>query len=182
MKERYLPDKEIAYRYTNAMLFGQEMELNMKAILHTIDYSFDDLEDTLREEQLKRSKTFERFLEKATAGSLQDKLRQTGISWTKPMSKLIDKAIATRNKLAHEFLVELHLPPPNEEQREAILSDLNERIVILYQAMMITRVSRKNIEKMSDEQHERINSMMKGFGIELSELNKGLWHNKDKNQ
>ena len=134
------------------------------------------------EKELEQSKTFDRFLDKATAGSLQAKMRKAGITWTKQMFKLIDKAIATRNKLAHEFLVQLHLPPPNDEQHEAILSDLNERIIILYQAMIITRESRKNIEKMSEEQHERINSMMRGFGIEPLELNKGLWKNKNTNQ
>jgi len=181
-KDRYLPDKEIAYRYTNAMLFGQEMELNMKAILHTIDYSFDDLEDSLHKSQLQQHKTFDKFLEKATAGSLREKLRNAGIMWSKKMLRIIDKAIATRNNLAHEFLVQLHLPPPNDEQHEAILNDLNERITILYQAMRITRESRKNIEEMSEEQHERINSMMREFGIEPLELNKGLWNNKDTNQ
>ncbi len=74
-EDRYLPDKEIAYRYTAAMLFGQEAELNMKAILHTIDYSFTDLEDTLKEGTIK---SFEGFLSKATAGTLNAKMRAAG--------------------------------------------------------------------------------------------------------
>jgi len=179
---RYLPDKEIAYRYTAAMLFGQEAELNMKAILHTIDYCFADLEDTLQQKELERFKTFDQFLSKATSGSLQAKMRSAGIAWPKKVWKLMDCAITTRNELAHEFLVRLQLPPPNDEQREAILSELNERVILLYQAMMITRNSRKNIEKMSIDQHDRLNSMMRGFGIEPSEINKGLWHNKEENE
>lgn len=177
---RHLPDREIAYNYTAAMLFGQEIELNMKALLHTINYSFSDLEDTLQEDQIQRFKTFDQFLVKATAGSLQEKMLKAGVIWPKEMWKLMNEAIATRNYLAHEYLEQLNLPPPNEEQHEAIIHDLNTRIIVLYRALIVTRETRNKLEKMSEDQHDRLNNMMRELGINPMEINKGLWRNKDK--
>jgi len=182
MKEiegRYLPDREIAYRYTAAMLFSQETELNLKAILYTIDHSFVDLEDTLDENRTHQPRTFDQFLIKATSGLLQEKMRKAGVTWPKKVWKIMDEAVATRNRLAHDYLQNLNIPAPNEEQHEAILDDLNRRVIVLYQAMRITRETRNKIEKMSEEQHERLNDMMREFGVEPSEINKGLWQNKD---
>jgi hypothetical protein len=185
MKEsdgRYLPDREIAYNYTAAMLFAQETEVNMRAILHTIDYSFSDLEDTLHGGELKRFRTFDRFLDKATTGSLKAKMRDAGVIWPEEAWDLMERAGTTRNELAHFHLERMNLPPPSDEQRDAILHDLSERAILLYSAMRITRDTRTRIEKMSDDQHERLNAMMQEFGVDPSKINKGLWENRHRDE
>ena len=37
-KHYRLPSHEVAHRYTEAMYFGQQMEINLRAILYTADY------------------------------------------------------------------------------------------------------------------------------------------------
>lgn len=176
--DKMLPDREIAYNYTAAMHFAQHFEVNLKAILHTIDYSFEDLEESLNPGELKRFKTFERFVDKATAGALKTKLMHVGVSLPEKAWALLDEACETRNDLAHKYLERLRLPPPNEEHRDAILKNLQGRAILLYQAMMITQTARQKLEETSERQHQHMNDFLKECGIDPSSINKGLWDNK----
>ena len=177
--ERLLPDREIAYNYTAAMFFAQNLEVNLKAILHTIDYSFEDLEDALHPSETKRYKTFETFLHKATTGALKTKLLQVDFNLSEQAWDLLNDACQTRNQLAHRYLQELRLPAPNEEHRDAIIKDVQHRAILLYKAMMITDIARKKLEKVSETQHLYINEFLSECGVEQNKINKGLWENID---
>ena len=173
--DRLLPDHENAYHYTVGMLFAQELEDNLKAILHTVDYSFEDLDGVLSEKEREAYKTFGRFLDKATAGTLKNKMTKAGIPWSKEACDLLDRAIRTRNELAHSYLRQLERPPSGPEEQCRIIHGLQQKAKLIFQALTLARATRAILEKRSNEQHQRLNELMRNLDIDPDRPNKGLW-------
>jgi hypothetical protein len=92
----------------------------------------------------------------------------------------LDDACKTRNDLAHTYLERLQLPPPNKEQRDAIIKDLQSRAILLYQAMMITQITRQKLEERSERERQHHNDFLRECGVDPLQVNKGLWENREK--
>lgn len=161
------------------MLFAQEAEVNLRAVLHTIDYSLEELASLLNEGEQRRFRSFEKFIDKATVGALRQKAQASGLRLPEEAWKALQEACEKRNELAHHYLEQLPLPPPSDQHHEAILSDLKAHAVVQYQSMMITRTARDKIEGLSNERHERLECLMDGIGVGREGINRGLWENRE---
>ena len=155
-KERFLPSREIAYRYTAAMCFAQQLELDLRAILHTSIYHDWGVEIELDENQLKRFETAEGFIDEATLGSLIEKLEKTAI--VKPLEafKTLKNACPHRNELAHRFLAQQNFGVMTKKDEAKIIDRLREMSIELYQALRITGSLRAQAERLSDEEHKKM--------------------------
>jgi len=178
-EDRFIPDREIAYNYTAAMQFAQQFEDNLRGILHTIDWAFVGLDESLSDSEARRFKVFERFIEKSTSGSLKQKMFEVGVKLPDKAWTHIDQAIRVRNILAHKYLLDLRFPAPNDEHYEAIIKELQGHAICLYQAMMITGTALETLEKTSNRHHEIWNEFLKELNLEQNNINKGLWKNKN---
>ncbi len=165
-KENYLPSRAISYAYTAAMHFGQQLEVNLKAILYAADFHGWGADIKLEEAQLKRFKDTGGFIDGATCGQIIEKLRATGVIPDTRAWKAFERACAHRNKLAHIFLTEQDFGALTKQSEAAIIRELHEMTVDLYQALLMSRSVRERAEHLADEDHKKIQSMMKELGIE----------------
>jgi len=101
-----LPAQKICYRYAVAMCFAQQFERDLRAILWAADYHRWIDEIVLTEEQRRRFKDFDGFIDKSTCGLLLEKLRGTATISSRKAWKAFGKACEHRNTLAHTFLAE----------------------------------------------------------------------------
>jgi hypothetical protein len=153
-KERYLPSREISYAYTVAMYFGQQLELDLRAILYTTAYHGWGLEVKLNKEQLKRFKDTETFIDSATCGLIIEKLRATRVIKANRAWKAFERACHHRNKLAHSFLAEQNFDGMTKQREMEIVGHLQEMTIDLYQALLMSRAIRERAECAADETHE----------------------------
>lgn len=158
-KERYLPSREISYAYTVAMHFGQQLELDLRAILYTTDYHGWGSEVEFSEEELKRFKDTETFIDRATCGLIIQKLRTTQVIKTDRAWKAFERACCHRNKLAHTFLAEQNFDGMTKQREMEIVRHLQEMTLDLYQALLISRAIREQAECAADKEHEALRKL-----------------------
>jgi 2-oxoglutarate dehydrogenase complex dehydrogenase (E1) component-like enzyme len=163
LEKEYMPTPDIACAYTSAMLFAQQLELNLRAILYTADYHGwgSEITSDMTPDQLKRFKNSDGFIDDATCGSLIEALKRTGIikeakkTWT-----AFGHACSDRNKLAHSFLAEQNLDGQTKQAKTKTITCLNEMKTRLRRALVISGKMRWDLEREADKFHE---SSMKEF-------------------
>jgi hypothetical protein len=79
--DHFLPSRDISYAYAVAMYFAQRFEIDLRAILYTADYHGWIPALELSEEDKKRFKDTEGFVDGATCGKLIEALQKT--DWIK---------------------------------------------------------------------------------------------------
>lgn len=165
-KQHLLPSREICYAYTVAMHLGQQLEVNLRAILYAADYHGWGANVDLTEEQMKRFKDTPSFIDKATCGLIIEKLRATGIIPDERAWRTFERACEHRNKLAHSFLASQDFDTITGRQETEIMRQLYAMAVDLYEALVISRGVRRRADIQSDEHHGRIQELLReaGFG------------------
>jgi hypothetical protein len=150
-KEHLLPSREISHAYTVAMHFGQQLELNLRAILYTTDYHGwgDSIE--LNECQLKRFKDANELIDKGTCGLIIEKLRQARLLNEERALKAFKDACEHRNKLAHSFLAEIDFNEMTSQKEAGIIARLHSMTADMYLALLISRAVRERAELSADE-------------------------------
>jgi len=161
--DRLLPSRELAYHYTVAMHFGQQLELNLRAILYTADYHGWGNDIVLTPEQKRRFRETEGFIDKATCGAIIAALRSVGVIKENAFFKIFERACSYRNKLAHSFLSEQNFDQMTEADKSALIIRLQEMAVDLYKGMRFSRAFRSLIEAESDKDHERMKKVFLEF-------------------
>lgn len=167
MKEEglVLPPKEIAYSYTVAMWWGQELERNLRAILYSAHYQGWIPEIEFDEGETKRfAKDAWKFIDEATCGLLLRKLNQSGFL-PKTARNYLDKACALRNVLAHGFLVDHDYGQLTKESRAEILEELNEMGLSIYRAVLITRALHMRVKTEAESAHGKLEAAMAELGL-----------------
>lgn len=153
--ERRLPSREIGYMYTVAMYFAQAFEQNLRAFLYGIDRHGWIDEIQLTDEQRKRFKDSEGFIDKSTCGLLIEKLRNTSTIKSPKAWKIFARACAHRNRLAHDYLMEHDFDSDTSASSEqAITQDLRLMTFELYAALVISQSTRERIEDEADKQEQ----------------------------
>ncbi len=152
--DRHLPSREISYAYTVAMHFAQQFELDLRAFIHTMDYHGWLPEVPLSDEQKKRFKDFDGFIDKSTCGSLIEVLCNTSIINNKQAFKVFRRACEHRNHLAHSYLTEQDFDHMTATNQKAIIHELGDMAGDLFRVLQISRAIRDRAEARSDEQHE----------------------------
>jgi hypothetical protein len=163
LEKECMPSPEIACSYTSAMLFAQQLELNLRAILYTADYHGwgAEISSDMTPDQLKRFKNSDGFIDDATCGTLIEALKRTGIikngrkTWT-----AFEVACRYRNKLAHSFLAEQNFDGQTKQAKMEIILCLIEMTAGLRRALVISRKMREELERLADKFHK---SRMKEF-------------------
>jgi len=148
------------------MYLGQQLELNLRAILYAADYHGWGADIPMSEEESRRYRDTEGLIDQATCGLIIRKLSDTGIIPDARASKAFGQACEHRNKLAHTFLIEHNFDTITEQQEAAVVRRLHEMSIDLYQAVLISRSVRRRAETHSDEQHKRLRDLMRETGIE----------------
>jgi hypothetical protein len=153
--EYHPPSREIAQAYTEAMLFAQQTEQNLRAILYAAKYHGWGSEIELDEKQLERHKSLEGFIDEAALGSLIKAVKTTGLIEMKPAAwKLFNNSCQFRNELAHRFLAEQNFDDMPEQKEKEIIRRLSEKNIELRFALTVSKRIRRKLEAMADEVHE----------------------------
>lgn len=159
--EHILPNRDLAYHYTVAMHFGQQLELNLRAILYAADYHGWGNEIVLTAEQKQRLQKTEGFIDKATCGAIITALRNVGVITEKRFFIFFEKACSHRNKLAHSFLADQNFDEMSNESNLKLITRLQEMAVDLYKAMRFSRAFRSLVESEADKDHEKTKQALK---------------------
>ena len=133
------------------MHYGQQLELNLRAILYTVDYHGWGAQIELDESELKRFKETDAFIDKATCGKIIEKLRQTEILKDTGAVEAFEAACEHRNKLAHSFLAELDFDAMTNQKENDIINRLLSMALDLYRALRISRAVRERAELRADK-------------------------------
>jgi hypothetical protein len=152
-EDHRLPSRELAYNYTVAMHFGQQLELNLRAILYAADYHGWGNDIALTPDQKRRFKETDDFIDKATCGAIITALRNVGVITEPLFFKIFERACSHRNKLAHSFLSEQDFDHMTKEQTEKLIIKVQEMAADLYKAMRFSRGFRSLAEAEADKSH-----------------------------
>jgi|GEM_PF-5752238 len=159
-----LPSPELSHAYAIAMQFAQQFELNLRAVLYTADYhAFIDL--PLTEDQKKRFKTFDGFIDSSTCGLLLEKLRAAITVTDKKLWQALDRACTHRNRLAHSFLTEPDFDQLSPADEQAVIQELQSMTNDIYVALLFSRAIRNRVEDDSDADHESFKRTMAVLGV-----------------
>ena len=155
LDERCLPTRDICYAYAAAMHFAQAFEQNLRAFLYTMDYHGWIEEIPLTDDQRKRFKDFDGFIDKSTCGLILEKLRGTAAIKNRNALKTFDRACAHRNRLAHSYLMEHEFHPDmTQEDEQSIIRELHSMTADLYAALVISQAVRDRAEHESDRREQ----------------------------
>ena len=145
------------------MHFGQQFELNLRAILYTADYHSWGKEIPLTEEQRRRFKATEGFIDKATCGAIIAALRNVGVITANQVLNFFDRACAHRNKLAHSFLSDQDFSRMTKEEESQLVKSLQQMEDDLYKAMRFSKAFRNLIETEADKDHKKLREHLGEF-------------------
>ena len=162
-KHHRLPSKELAYHYTVAMHFGQQLELNLRALLYTADYHGWGADLELTPDQLKRFKETDSFIDSATCGTIIAAIRHKGIITEEKLLQVFERACRHRNRLAHNYLSSLdfdNMTPEGEAKAIATITDMTED---LYKAARFSRAFRSLAEAEADKETQKIRDTFADF-------------------
>lgn len=164
-EEHRLPSREVCYHYSVTMLFAQQFELNLRALLYVSDYHEWGKEMTLDEYQTKRFKIFENFIDDATCGALLAKLEQSQTVATKHKDAwgIMKRACKHRNLRAHSFLAKQDFDSLTPEAETRLILEINNMSIDLYQAVLITRNLRRQAENLADENYHKMIEVAKAL-------------------
>jgi hypothetical protein len=160
-KAHRLPSGLVSYAYTVAMHFSQQLELNLRAILYTTDYHGWGAGVEFDESQRKRFKDTETFIDKATCGLIIEKLKAVGVIEDRRAFRIFERACTHRNKLAHFFLAEQNFNEMTKQKEMSLIRRLHEMTMDLYQALLISRSVRNQVERLAEESHTRLQAMFR---------------------
>ena len=163
-KEPCLPSREVCYAYTAGMHLGQQLELNLRAVLYVANYHGWGEPIELEEHQMKRFKDTDAFIDKATCGLIIEKLRGTNTVKGASAWKTFARACEHRNELAHSFLLEQDFCDMTKQQESEIVQRLHRMISELYEALRISDAIRKQAEHLADADHEITRKLFARFG------------------
>jgi len=159
----HVPNPDISSHYTVAMHFGQQLELHLRAILYAADYHGWGQDLVLTEEQQRRYKATEGFIDKAACGAIITALRKVGIITANKLLDFFDRACAHRNKLAHSFLSDQDFANMTNEQESALIASLKQMVDDLYKAMRFSRALREIAEAEADKDHNKTKEILGEF-------------------
>jgi len=163
--EHYLPTRDISYAYTVAMHFAQQLELDLRCILFTADYHGWLPDIPLIDEQRKRYKSTDAFIDKATCGLLIKALRETSTASDDRVWPVFDRACEHRNRLAHSFLSEHDFDHLSAAQEQSIIKDLYSMTADLYGALRVSRTFRAHVEQRSDRELDFHQKSLEDIGV-----------------
>jgi hypothetical protein len=156
--DHLLPSRDLAYDYTVAMHFTQQLELNLRAILYTAEHhGFIDI--PLTPEQEERYKTPDGFIDNSTCGLLIQKLRGA-IRLKKSLWDSFDTACQHRNRLAHSLLAEQDFDALSATEEDALITELRKISMEIYKGLLISRAIRQQVDHHSDADHASMKQMM----------------------
>ncbi len=155
-KHHRLPSRELAYHYTVAMHFGQQLELNLRALLHTSDYHGWGTDLQLTEVQLRRFKDIDSFIDDATCGAIISAIRKKGVITEEKLLQVFERACKYRNRLAHNFLSDHDFDNWNAQQEEKATAAIVAMTEDLYKAARFSRAFRNIAEEHSDKEMQKL--------------------------
>jgi hypothetical protein len=110
----------------------------------------------LKDEERKRFKNFDGFIDKSTCGLLVEKLKGTSALKTPKASKILGRACEHRNRLAHRYLMEHEFSPEmTDNAMRSILHELHLMTMDLYVALVISQAYLDHAQHESDRR-ERV--------------------------
>jgi hypothetical protein len=163
--DHLLPSRELSYAYAVAMHFAQQLELDLRAILFTADYHGWIPEIPLTNEQRKRYKNHDIFIDTATCGLLIKALRDVSTMPDARIWTLFDRACEHRNRLAHSFLAEHDFDHLTAAQEQLIIRQIYSMTGDLYNALHASRAFRASVEQRSDREMELSRKALEDIGV-----------------
>ena len=160
---QYPASRELAYDYTVAMYFAQLLESNMRAILKIQDDHCYGGDIELDEDELKRFKSINKFINKAPLGALIKKLKKTGTVNHPEAWAILERACPHRNKLAHSFLAEQNFEAMTKKDEANVIRKLSDKATDLCQAFFVSGLIRKQAEHLSKEDLHRAKKLFEQF-------------------
>lgn len=164
--DHYLPTRDISYAYAAAMHFAQQLELDLRAILFTADYHGWLPDIPLTDDQRKRYKNSDTFIDKATCGLLIETLRATSTASDERIWIVFGRACEHRNRLAHSFLSEHDFDHLTAAQEQSIIQDIYSMTADLYGALRVSRAFRARVEQLSDRELDILQKSLEDVGVE----------------
>ncbi len=165
-KDHYLPSRKISHAYAVAMHLGQQLEVNLRAVLYAIDHHGWGSGIELDRKLVERFKDTEGFVDRATCGLIIEKLRATGVIRERRVWNSFERACACRNKLAHSFLADQDFGSISVQRESEIIRRLHNMSIDLYSAVLISRAAREKAELLADEHHKWMRDFMRKLGID----------------
>ena len=164
-EEHRLPSRDVGYAYAVTMLFAQQFEHNLRALVYVTDYHAWGEDMPLDEPQRKRFRSFDRFIDQATCGALRDKFKQSKTVLHKDAWTAFERACKHRNRLAHSFLAEQNFDSFTPDDEARLLIEIHSMTIDLYRALLMTRSLRRQAEHLADEDHKSLSETMKILGV-----------------
>jgi hypothetical protein len=161
-----LPTKRIAYAFAVGLHLAQHVELNLRAIIYTLDYHGWIEELPPQQAQPSRFKDADEFIDTATLGALSTALEKTGAIKTVTARKkggwktILQTACEHRNELAHRYLAKQDFDSLTQTREDEIVRELELMAVRLSHALTLTDSILAQLEKRSDEENRRMNQLL----------------------
>ena len=155
-KHHRLPSRELAYHYTVAMHFAQILELNLRALLYTAHYHGWGGDLDLTQEQRRRFKDTNAFIDDATCGAIIDAIRKKKLIAKENLIQVFHRACNHRNRLAHAFLSNHDFDNWSPQQEKSAIADIIRMTEDLYKAARFSRALRSSAEDEADKHTERL--------------------------
>lgn len=166
MIPEFLPTKRIAYAFTVALHFAQHFELNMRAIIHTLDYH-GWIEELPPRKKRKRYKDASVFIDKAFVRELIEALNKSEAvksnmesSKEKQWKTILETACERRNRLAHTYLAEQDFDSLTGAWEDDIVRELDIMALEISHALKLAANIRERLEFLSDQRNGRVNELL----------------------
>ncbi len=161
-----LPTKRIAYAFAVGLHLAQHVELNLRAIIYTLDYHGWIEELPPQQAQPSRFKDADEFIDTATLGALSTALEKSGAIKTDPARKkmgwkrILEIACEHRNELAHRYLAKQDFESLTQTREDEIVRELELMAIRLSHAFTLTGNVLAQLEARSDEKNKRMNQLL----------------------
>jgi hypothetical protein len=163
----FVPTKPIAHAFTAALQLAQHLELNLRAIIHILDYHSWIAELPLREDQHRRFKDADAFIDTATLGDLITALGESGAikprnatRKSKSWKRLLLDACTERNRLAHRYLAEWEFDKLTKLREKKIIRELETIAVKIFAALTFADSVLEQLELLSDRRNKKMNDLL----------------------
>jgi len=145
------------------MHFGQQPELNLRALLYTSAYHGWGADLELTEDQLRRFKDTNAFIDDATCGTIISAIRKKGVITEEKLLQVFERACKHRNRLAHSFLSDHDFDNWSPQKEGKAIADILAMTEDLYRGARFSCAFRSIAEDHSDKETKKLADSLAQF-------------------